>query len=339
VKTLGALARAARRRGRQRSRNGTDPTQVRADAVAARDSAPEPEDDRWARLTTSAAVRERQIAFTSATGVPVALLSARAHPGPIVADAHGVEGCLGDPGGRLCERTLLRAETRAVTRRGLTRYRCPGGLLKLLVPVFIGGVHAGSLLAGPFAVQSSDRPVLAALVRRLHGRGLGPSVDAVQTAWRVSPLLSSEECRAVGTLLRSFARYLEALGSRMVLGRPLPRSAFLRTIEGFLAERGNTRVSLNDVAARVYLSPCRFCTVFKQQTGLTFTGYRTRLRLEKARRLLLAGEHRVGDVAVAAGFESISHFNRAFRRQFGCAPSQLRPRPRKSRARNTTIQA
>ena len=59
---------------------------------------------------------------------------------------------------------------------------------------------------------------------------------------------------------------------------------------------------------------------------MTFSQYRLRLRMEKARELLGDPERRVSDVAFEAGFESIPYFNRAFRRWFGCSPSEFRAR-------------
>ena len=105
-------------------------------------------------------------------------------------------------------------------------------------------------------------------------------------------------------------------------------SGRLQKSAAVLADGQREQVSLKEVAACVNLSPCHFCAVFKKQTGLTFSQYRTRQRLEKARNLLDDPERRVSDVAFEAGFESIPYFNRAFRRAFGCSPTQYRVRLR-----------
>lgn len=284
-----------------------------------------PEGAAWARIAASQIVREQQVAFTCATGVPLALLPASETAAARAAGAFCVKGCLGDPSGNVCERKLKQAEKRAVTRFGPVQYACPSGLVKILVPVFIGGQHAGSLLAGPFALKALDADRLDHLVNRLDKIGLSDRADEIQETWRYTPMLSSDKSRAAATLLRMFARYLEESG-KQELSAQKQRSPLLEKIEALLAESRDSQVSLKEVAARVNLSPCHFCAVFKKQTGVTFSQYRTRQRLERARELLSDPARRVSDVAFEAGFESIPYFNRAFKRQFGCSPSEFRER-------------
>ena len=283
-----------------------------------------PELDAWHRLTASPAVREQQVAFTCATGVPLTLAPASMQAG---ADSvFCVKGCLGGHSGEVCRQKLLQAEKRAVLRLEPIQYCCPSGLVKILVPVFINGRHAGTLLAGPLALHVLDERRLERLTGQLEKRGLGGRTEELQTTWQFTPQLSSAKCRAAGTLLRMFGRYLEEAGRQYLRPAPAKPSPLLQRIEEFLAGCRNGQVSLKEVAARVNLSPCYFCAVFKKQTGLSFRQYQTRQRLEKARQLLADGDRRVSDVAFDSGFESIPYFNRAFRRQFGCSPTQYRRR-------------
>jgi AraC-like DNA-binding protein len=57
-------------------------------------------------------------------------------------------------------------------------------------------------------------------------------------------------------------------------------------------------------------------------TGLSPLQYQKQLRLQEARQLLLAGEHRATDVAFAVGYESASQFSREYLRQFGVSPAR-----------------
>ncbi len=278
----------------------------------------------WHQLATSAVVREQQVAFTCATGVPLTLAPASAHA--LADGTFCVKGCLGGHSVAMCERTLLKAEQLAVTRLGPVQYSCPSGLLKILVPVFINGSYAGMMLAGPFALYALDGHRLTKLVGRLDKLGLFDRAAKLQTTWRFTPRLSSAKRHAAEILLRMFAKYLEEYGKQLLRSPRTQAPTLLQKIESFLGECRQDEVSLKEVAASVNLSPCHFCSVFKKQTGLTFSQYRVRQRLEMARNLLADRERRVSDVAFEAGFGSIPYFNRAFRRGYGCSPSQYRDR-------------
>jgi len=69
-----------------------------------------------------------------------------------------------------------------------------------------------------------------------------------------------------------------------------------------------------------------FCKVFHKATGLTFTDYVARVRLEDARTRLLNPNLRVSETAYDVGFQSLTQFNRIFKRVFGQSPSEFRAR-------------
>jgi AraC-like DNA-binding protein len=74
------------------------------------------------------------------------------------------------------------------------------------------------------------------------------------------------------------------------------------------------------------MSPYHLCKVFKKSTGLTFTAYLARVRIEAVKRILHDVNKRISEAAFAAGFQSLSQFNRIFRRLAGEAPSRYRNR-------------
>jgi AraC-like DNA-binding protein len=70
--------------------------------------------------------------------------------------------------------------------------------------------------------------------------------------------------------------------------------------------------------------------VFKKATGLTFTDYLSRVRIETAKNLLLNPNLRVSEIACEVGFQSLTHFNCVFRNLTGQSPSRYReglPKP------------
>ncbi len=101
---------------------------------------------------------------------------------------------------------------------------------------------------------------------------------------------------------------------------PSPIHNALRYIQRHFREPLSLRVA----AAQAHLSPAYFSDTFRRTTGTTFQTYVLRLRLQFAAALLGASELPVSDVCFAAGFNSLSHFMRAFKQQFGCSPRAYR---------------
>jgi AraC-like DNA-binding protein len=72
------------------------------------------------------------------------------------------------------------------------------------------------------------------------------------------------------------------------------------------------------------MSSYYFCKMFKKATGVNFTNYLSRVRVEKAKSLLLNPNARVSEVAFDSGFASITNFNRTFKQLAGQSPSDYR---------------
>ena len=299
----------------------------------------------WSRLAALDVVRQQQAAFTCATGLPLALLPAceSVTAGGGGEPARGVfciQGCMGGRSGEVCQRVFHNAERRAVDGSTSVQYRCPTGLVKIIAPVFIGGRHAGNVVAGPFSLQKLGDAAFGRLKKRLEAIGYEMEVDRLRTSWRFSPVISSERGRALATMVNLFAQYLSECGGRLLREARDLRSPLLRRIEAVLKENREVSISVKELAERVSLSPCHFCKVFKKQTGVTFTEYRLKQRLERAQELLRNPHLRISEVAFEAGFDSIQYFNRVFRRATGCSPTAFRAGgSRETGAKKTTNQA
>jgi AraC-like DNA-binding protein len=84
--------------------------------------------------------------------------------------------------------------------------------------------------------------------------------------------------------------------------------------------------SAQKLAAAAGLSE-RYVNELLYEAGASFTMRLTELRLRKAAELLArAGEGRISDIAFDCGCNSLSYFNRCFRRRFGLTPSAARGR-------------
>ena len=96
----------------------------------------------------------------------------------------------------------------------------------------------------------------------------------------------------------------------------------------FIQEHSDEELSLTQVAKAVNISPNHLSEKFKQVTGVNFVSYVARTRYEKARALLADLDLRVSEVAFAVGFQSLSQFNRVFKRLSGQSPTAYRAQTR-----------
>ena len=92
----------------------------------------------------------------------------------------------------------------------------------------------------------------------------------------------------------------------------------------FIDEHFEEELSLPRVAKAVSISGNHLSEKFKRVTGVNFVEYVARTRFEKARGLLHDSNLRVSEIAFAVGFQSLSQFNRVFKKLSGKAPTEYR---------------
>lgn len=84
------------------------------------------------------------------------------------------------------------------------------------------------------------------------------------------------------------------------------------------------KITLEQVARMVYLSPPYLSRIFKKETGITFNEHLNSVRISKAKELLRHPDLRLTDIALLVGYEDQSYFTKVFKRLAGSSPSQYR---------------
>lgn len=119
----------------------------------------------------------------------------------------------------------------------------------------------------------------------------------------------------------------------IIAGRGL-KAARLRAVLADVARRfDHPGLDIDSVGGRLGLSR-RTVQRLLEETGKSFTEHLTEQRLQRAYEMLADPDllhHRIVEIALAAGFGDVSHFNRLFRRRFGDAPSGIRANRRDGR--------
>jgi AraC-like DNA-binding protein len=93
----------------------------------------------------------------------------------------------------------------------------------------------------------------------------------------------------------------------------------LKKLYRFIDDNYQRKIEIAEIAALSEMSKEAFCRYFKQMTRLTFSDFLNQYRVNRAKQLLLLDKN-VSEVCYACGFESLSYFNRTFKKITGLNP-------------------
>ncbi|MGI2326935.1 bifunctional transcriptional activator/DNA repair enzyme AdaA [Planococcus sp. YIM B11945] len=103
-----------------------------------------------------------------------------------------------------------------------------------------------------------------------------------------------------------------------------PNSEFTRKVISFLLENYRAKLSLEKLSGQIGMSPSYLNRLFKQETGETPRTYLEKVRIDKAANLLKKTNKTNLEICFEAGFQSPSHFYKAFRQLKNFSPSEYR---------------
>ncbi len=92
----------------------------------------------------------------------------------------------------------------------------------------------------------------------------------------------------------------------------------------FISDNYSKTIALEDVSDIACMTPNSFCRFFKKKTNKSFTGFLNEVRIRHASRLLVQENFPVNDVCFLVGYNSITNFNKQFKKIMGSTPKQYR---------------
>jgi AraC-like DNA-binding protein/ligand-binding sensor protein len=281
-----------------------------------------------ARLQSSQIFRDYQEAFQTATGLPLVLRATGSFQLPlegaretnafcqmIGSSSKACAACLG-----MQQRMDAQAPGEAAT------LQCFAGLYESVVPIKLGDRTVAFLQTGQVLFRPPTQKAFKAVLGELEKWKAIMDVDSLKTAFFETRVLAKARYGAVLRLLSSFAQHLSLLSNELMIKSAAAEPPAVAKARAFIADHIGEPLALGQVARAANMSAFYFCKIFKGATGLTFTDYLSRARVEKTKQLLLNPHVRVSEAAYEAGFQSLSQFNRVFRRVTGESPSEHRER-------------
>ena len=107
----------------------------------------------------------------------------------------------------------------------------------------------------------------------------------------------------------------------------------MQMIMQYIMANLDQEISLNELAADMYVSPSTLSRIFKKNTGMYFADFVIRLRVQSSLGLLSFSDRTITQIAMTCGFSNSATFNRAFRKVMNQTPSEYREHYRSIAAR------
>lgn len=126
--------------------------------------------------------------------------------------------------------------------------------------------------------------------------------------------------------MRLFDLYLAEVGYSLHVESHTNTESIVSRMKMYLDNNTARHVSLNDLSELVHLDKSYIVRLFRQFYGETPVAYHQRIRITRAKNMLMYTNLSITEIAINTGFSSIHDFDRVFRKVDGSAPSTYRPR-------------
>ncbi len=97
----------------------------------------------------------------------------------------------------------------------------------------------------------------------------------------------------------------------------------METIYRFVIQRFQHKISLEEIASMVNMTPPSFCRYFKSRTSKVFSSFVNEVRIGNACKMLIEKKYTISKVCFKSGFNYLSNFNRQFKKIKGLTPSEF----------------
>ncbi|HXG48219.1 MAG TPA: helix-turn-helix domain-containing protein [Methylomirabilota bacterium] len=279
-------------------------------------------------LTKSKVYQDYERAFSEITGLPVTFRPVESWQLP----HHGARKenpfcAILAQKSRACSACLqVQQELSQTARYEPNTVTCPAGLCDTAVPVRLGDRLLGFLQTGQVFRRKPTEAQFERTARLANEWGVEVNRDELRKAYFSTQVLSRREHESMIRLLAIFAQHLAIISNQIMVQNANAEPPVITRAKEYIAAHQTEDLSLGQVAKAVNTSTFYFCKMFKKVTGINFTDYLSRLRIEKAKNLLLNPNLRVSEIAFEVGFQSLTHFNRVFKRILGESPTRYRSR-------------
>lgn len=184
---------------------------------------------------------------------------------------------------------------------------------------------------------NSMRSITQMLIRA--ERGLSFPISAIMTVYprliKLSQIkegfYSMSELMHILYELSKFDDARELSSSSFARVQPNTESRRVAKVKDYISTHYIEEIRLEQMSDMVSMSPTAFSRFFKLRTGKTLAEYIVDIRLGHAARKLIDTNEPVSQIGFSCGFNTLTNFNRLFKKRKGCSPTEFREKYAKTK--------
>jgi AraC-like DNA-binding protein len=221
-----------------------------------------------------------------------------------------------EKGHALCLRCKKLANTKAISDKTPFCGHCRYGIYEAAMPVVIDGAVAAIVYVGNAVTDinyTKSRIDRACLISNVDKDKLYELINECEQ------ISNEEELLGIAEILSDYIKMLHQAEPKANTKHHWLVSAMMQHAEQACC----LNPTLKELSVIYHKNEKYMGRLFKREIGTSFHAYCLRLRLKKAKDLLLNTSEKVIDVALECGFNNISYFNRTFKEQYGMPPTEF----------------
>jgi two-component system response regulator YesN len=133
-----------------------------------------------------------------------------------------------------------------------------------------------------------------------------------------------DNCYCIEILKQRIADYISYVVKKIIEFKETHYSRPIRIVQDFVKINYAKQITIQEVSNKVNLSPNYFSTLFRNQVGITFLDYLTKVRMENAKFMLKTSLMNISQIAYSVGYADEKYFSKLFLRMTGVKPTEYR---------------
>lgn len=134
-----------------------------------------------------------------------------------------------------------------------------------------------------------------------------------------------QQCKSIQSLRSILINVIKSI-SKLTSENKIQYSLIVREVNNYIHSNYNKNINLKSIADHVHVNSSYLSRLFKKETGMSIIDTLNKLRIEKAKELLLDPKYKIFEVASEVGIDDPTYFSHVFVKYAGIRPKEFRDR-------------